>query len=277
MGLRIATNVQSLAAQRFLNLNRLAQNVSLERLSSGSRINRAGDDAAGLAISEKLRASIRSLRQANRNAGDGISLIQTAEGAMNEISNMLIRLRELSIQAASDTVGQTERSYVNKEIQNLKSEVQRISDTTEFNGTKLLNGTGAVLEIQVGINNDPLRDRLSYMAPEYNTTLEGLGITEVTTLTKEGAQMNLESLDHALTRLNEGRASLGALQNRLQSTMNNLTIYRENLEAANSRVRDTDFAEETSELTKMNILSQTNVAALSQANQNASLALKLLG
>lgn len=276
MGLRIATNVQSLAAQRFLNVNRLAQNLALERLSSGSRINRAGDDAAGLAISEKLRASIRSLRQANRNAGDGISLIQTAEGAMNEISNMLIRLRELSIQAASDTIGPTERSYTDKEIQNLKAEIQRISDTTEFNGTKLLNGTGPVLEIQIGMNNDPIGDRLAYMTPQYNTTVMGLGIMDVHSITKEGAQMNLSALDYALTKLNEGRASLGALQNRLQSTMNNLTIYRENLENANSRIRDTDFAEETSELTKMNILSQTNIAALSQANQNSAMALKLL-
>lgn len=276
MGLRIATNVQSLAAQRYLMNNTAKQNSSLEKLSSGSRINRAGDDAAGLAISEKLRASIRSLRQANRNAGDGISLIQTAEGAMNEISNMLIRLRELSIQAASDTIGQTERGYVDKEVQHLKSEIQRISDTTEFNGTKLLNGTSETLDIQVGMQNDPNNDRLKFHSPELATTIEFLGIQEISTASKEQAQQNLSSLDMALNRLNENRAALGALQNRLQSTIQNLTIYSENLDAANSRVRDTDFADETSALTKMNILSQTNIAALAQANQNPAMALKLL-
>lgn len=276
MGLRIATNVQSLAAQRYLTNNTAKQNSSLEKLSSGSRINRAGDDAAGLAISEKLRASIRSLRQANRNAGDGISLVQTAEGAMNEISSMLIRLRELSIQSASDTIGATERGYVDKEVQHLKSEIQRISDTTEFNGTKLLNGTSEALDIQVGIQNDEKNDRLQFHSPELTTTTEYLGISEVSTQTKEMAQENLTVLDGALNRLNSNRAALGALQNRLQSTIQNLTIYSENLDSANSRIRDTDFADETSSLTKMNILSQTNIAALAQANQNPAMALKLL-
>jgi flagellin len=153
MGLRIATNVQSLAAQRFLSNNHEMQNRSLERLSSGSRINRAGDDAAGLAISEKLKANIRSLRQAGRNANDGVSLIQVAEGSMNEISNILIRLRELSIQSSSDTIGDTERAFVDKEVQHLKSEIDRISNVTEFNGTKLLNGTSQTMDIQVGVNN----------------------------------------------------------------------------------------------------------------------------
>jgi flagellin len=276
MSLRIATNVQSLAAQRYLLNNHEEQNKSLERLSSGSRINKAGDDAAGLAISEKLKANIRSMKQASRNANDGVSLVQTAEGAMNEISNIMIRLRELSIQGASDTIGDTERGFINKEVQQLKSEVDRISNSTEFNGTKLLNGQGPDLDIQVGLNNNPAIDRFSYSTKSLQTNLSGFGLEDVSTASKEMSQTNLMKIDTALTHLNENRATLGALQNRLQSTINNLGIYRENLESANSRIRDTDMAEETANLTKSNILTQANVSVLGQANQNPQLALKLL-
>src|ERR1700733_14246036 len=162
MGFRIATNVQSLAAQRTLNLNREAQNRSLEKLSAGERITRAGDDAAGLAISEKLKAEIRSMRQANRNANDGISLIQVAEGGLNEIQNILIRLRELSMQAATDTVGDVERGFTDKEVQNLTQELSRIAQVTKFNGHPLLNGEGEALEFQVGTHNNPEQDRMLY-------------------------------------------------------------------------------------------------------------------
>jgi len=277
MSLRINTNVQALAAQRFLNNNHEAQNRSLEKLSSGSRINRAGDDAAGLAISEKLKANIRSMKQATRNANDGISLIQTAEGAMNEVGNILIRMRELSIQGASDTIGDTERGFIDKEVQHLKEEIDRISNSTEFNGTKLLNGTSPPLDIQIGINNNPVLDRFVFDSPSRNTTLAAMGLEGVSTMTKENSQNNLTSLDAAIVKLSENRSGLGALQNRLGSAINNLSIYRENLEAANSRIRDTDMAEEVSELTKENILTQTAVSVLSQANQNPQVALKLLG
>ena len=277
MSLRIATNVQALAGQRFLNQNHEAQNKSLERLASGQRINRAGDDAAGLAISEKLKANIRSMKQATRNANDGISLVQTAEGAMNEIGNVLIRLRELSIQGSSDTIGDVERGFIDKEVQALKEEVDRVSNSTEFNGTKLLNGTSSPLDIQIGIKNNPTLDRFVYDAPTRNTTLQAMGLGEVNTMTKEGSQANLVLLDNAISKLSENRSGLGALQNRLSSAINNMNIYRENLEGANSRIRDTDMAEETSELTKQNILTQANISVLSQANQNPQLALKLLG
>lgn len=276
MGLRIATNVQSLAAQRYLTNNTGLLNRSLERLSSGSRINKAGDDAAGLAISEKLKANIRSIKQASRNANDGVSLIQTAEGSMNEVSNILIRLRELSIQSASDTLGDTERGFINKEVQHLKQEIDRIANSTEFNGTKLLNGSVGNLDLQIGINNDPTLDRFVYDTKESTTSLEGLGIQTVSTANKEFAQGNLAMLDAAIQRLNSNRASLGALQNRLGSAINNLQIYHENLSNANSRIRDTDMAEETSEMAKQNILNQANVAVLGQANSNAQLALKLI-
>jgi flagellin len=277
MSLRIATNVQALAAQRYLNINHENQNNSLEKLSSGSRINKAGDDAAGLAISEKMKAGIRSMKQATRNANDGVSLIQTAEGSMNEIGNILIRLRELSIQGSSDTIGDTERGFIDKEVQHLKEEIDRISNSTEFNGTKLLNGTSPPLDIQIGVNNNPTLDRFVYDSPARNTTLEALGVSGVSTMGKESSQQNLIMLDTAITKLSENRAGLGALQNRLGSAINNMNIYRENLEAANSRIRDTDMAEETSQLTKENILSQASISVLGQANQNPQLALKLLG
>lgn len=277
MGLRIATNVQSLSAQRSLENNYKAQNAALEKLSSGQRINRAGDDAAGLAISEKLKSTIRSIKQAGRNANDGISLIQTAEGSMSEISNILIRLRELSMQGASDTISDTERGFIEKEVVNLKDEINRISSTTEFNGTYLLDGQTPPLEVQVGMHNDPTKDRLVYESSALTTTLESLGLDGVTVANKEGAQGNMNMIDGAISKLNENRSNLGALQNRLQSTINNLSVYRENIEAANSRIRDTDMAVETSENTKNQILTQANISVLSQANSNSSLALKLLG
>ena len=158
MGLRINTNVASLNAQRNLRGTRLSMNKSLEKLSSGQRINRAGDDAAGLAISENLKAQVRGLKQAERNAEDGISLVQIAEGALSEVSNILIRLRELGVQAASDTIGATERKFLNVEFEQLTSEVDRIANSTEFNRVPLLNGTGAVFDIQIGTRNDPISD-----------------------------------------------------------------------------------------------------------------------
>ena len=277
MGLRINTNIQALAAQRFLSINTENQKSALDHISSGSRINKAGDDAAGLAISEKLKAEIRSLRQAGRNANDGVSLIQVAEGGMNEISNILIRMRELSIQASSDTIGTVERGFVDKEIQQLKAEVDRISSSTEFDGYKLLNGTSAPLEVQVGTKNNPLLDRITYDSSTLAVSSDALGIGTVSTQSKESSQINLQMLDSAIEKLNGNRSTLGALQNRLNSTINNLSIYKENLEAANSRIRDTDMAEASSDLVKQNILAQTNVAILAQANQVPQLALKLLG
>ena len=277
MALRIATNIQSLNAQRNLTMNHDAQNKALERLSSGSRINRAGDDAAGMAISEKLKSNIRSMKQATRNANDGVALIQTAEGSMNEISNILVRLRELSVQSASDTISNVERAFVDKEVQNLKLEIDRIASSTEFNGLKLLSGEAENLEIQVGIGNDPSKDRFIYNTGDNKTSLSALGIGDIAVISRDNAQNNLEKLDFAITKLNENRSNLGALQNRLYSSINNMNIYRENLEGAFSRIRDTDMADETSELTKANILAQSGLSVLSQANQNPQMALKLLG
>lgn len=276
MGLRINTNVQSLNAQRNLSISNEKQALSLNKLSSGQRITKAGDDAAGLAISEKLKGSIRSLQQANRNANDGISLIQTAEGGINEVSNILLRLRELSVQAASDTVGDTERGFTNKEFQALKGEIDRIAQVTNYNGTSLLNGTGDTLDFQVGIQNSPENDRLQYNTSNSDVTLGKLGLSSTGTMSKGDAQENLSKIDMAIQSVNENRAGLGALQNRLQSTVNNLGTTTENLSAANSRIRDADMAVESSELTKQGILAQAGTAVLSQANSAQQLALKLL-
>ncbi len=276
MGLRINTNVAALNAQRTLANTTHSVQGSLERLSSGSRINKAGDDAAGLAISENLKAQIRGLRQAKRNTQDGISLVQVTEGGLNEISNILVRLRELSIQAASDTISDTERSFTDREFQLLKDEVQRIADTTNWNGTPVLNGAQDIVDIQVGTHNT-LNDRLSYDTSFANANLESLGIHEDAVSTKLGAQNSLGTIDDGIKRVQEIRSSLGAMQNRLQSTVRNLSIYDENLSAANSRIRDVDVAQESSTITKLNILQQSGVAVLGQANMSQNLALKLLG
>jgi flagellin len=276
MGMRVSTNMAAINAQR--NLMGSQKNIqdSLAKLSSGSRINKSADDAAGLAISENLNAQIRSARQANRNANDGISMVQTAEGGLNEIGNIIIRMRELGIQAASDTVGDTERGFVDKEIQQLKNELQRISGVTTWGKTKLLDGTTPTFDFQVGIYNNDFEDRISFDASTNVATLDALGLAGLDYTTKEGAQTALESLDAAQVNVNGMRSNLGALQNRLQSTVNNLGVAEENMSAANSRIRDTDVASASAELTRNSILLQTSTAALAQANQSNKVALSLV-
>lgn len=276
MGLRINTNVASLNAQRNLRGTRLSMNKSLEKLSSGQRINRAGDDAAGLAISENLKAQVRGLKQAERNAEDGISLVQIAEGALSEVSNILIRLRELSVQAASDTIGATERKFLNVEFEQLTSEIDRIANSTEFNRVPLLNGTGAVFDIQIGTRNDPISDRLTFDASSADVNVAALGLNLASVADKISAQNSLSSIDQAIISVSGIRADFGALQNRLQSTVNNIAVSIENLSAANSRVRDTDVAAETAELTRNNILMSAGTSVLSQANASTKQALSLI-
>lgn len=277
MGMRINTNVQSLAAQRSLGNVKRSQDASLEKLASGSRINKAGDDAAGLAISEKLKANIRGTQQATRNAGDGISMVQTAEGGLNEVSNILIRLRELSVQSASDTVGDTERSFTDMEFQSLVKEVDRIAESTKFNGKDLLNGQGDQMDLQIGIYNNEGLDRISYDPSSTSAKASDIGIDGLAVATKGGAQENLETLDKAIEKISGNRANLGALQNRLQSTISNLEVSTENLSAANSRIRDTDIAQQSAELARTNILSNSATSVLAQANQSNQGALRLVG
>ncbi|MGE0764573.1 MAG: flagellin [Bdellovibrionales bacterium] len=276
MGLRINTNTASLNAQRNLMGTKLGLDKNLERLSSGYRINRAGDDAAGLAISENLRAQIRGLKQASRNAQDGVSLVQVAEGGLNELSSILIRLRELSVQAASDTIGPVERQFLNVEYDQLVSEIDRIADGTEFNGTQLLSGTGSILDFQVGTRNDPNIDRLSFDASKADANSAALGVNLTSVADKASAQNALSAIDQAIVSVSAMRADFGAIQNRLQSTISNIAVSVENMSAANSRIRDVDVAEETAELTRNNILLNAGTSVLAQANQTAQTALSLL-
>jgi len=307
MGLRIATNVQSLNAQRNLGISNDMNNLAMEKMSSGFRINKASDDAAGLAISEKLRADYRSLIMARRNANDGVSLIQTAEGGLNEITNILSRLRELSVQGASDTIGTVERGFLNKEFSQLKDEIQRISRTTEFNGTLLLVGEQESvdeeirkrsnpypLELQVGKNyfesadskdnfnpTNIVRIDLSNINASVNEEGLNLGSSEedekASVATKEYAQHSISVVDDAITKVSSYRSTLGAIQSRLNSTITQLSIQAENNAATNSRIRDTDFAEETAKLAQSSILKQSGVAVLAQSNQIPALALRLIG
>lgn len=277
MGMRVTTNMGAINAQRNLIGSQRSIQKSMSQLASGSRINIAADDAAGLAISERLKASIRSARQANRNANDGISLVQTAEGGLNEIGNIITRLRELGIQAASDTVGGTERGFIDKEVQQLKSEVQRIATSTKWGSTNLLDGSTPVFDFQVGIYNNAEEDRISFDSSVNNAQLDSLGLAGLDYNMKEGAQEALSLLDSAQNQVNGYRADLGALQNRLTSTVDNLGVLEENMSAANSRIRDTDVASASSEQMRNSILLQAGTATLAQANQVNQLALKLIG
>lgn len=277
MGFRINTNVASLSAQRAVAQTAKDQQDSLQKLSSGSRINKASDDAAGLAISEKMKSEIRSARQADRNANDGVSMVQVAEGGLNEVQSILTRLRELAIQSASDTVGDTERGFTNMEYQNLVQELDRISQVTEFNGHKLLNGHGEKLDFQIGTKGDAATNAISYDVGAVNASAAELGMEGAEVSSKEGARSSLETVDKAIEKVSGQRSFLGGLQNRLVSTSNNLQVGIENMSAANSRIRDVDYAEETAKSAKNNILMAAGTSVLSQANMNGQAALKLIG
>ena len=277
MGMRITTNVASLNAQKVLVGNSREMQKSMAQLSTGSRITKAGDDAAGLAISENLKSQIRSYGQAMRNANDGISMIQTAEQSMGEVSNVITRLRELGVQAASDTIGDQERGFINKEVEALKSEIQRVAESASFGSRKLLNGTGGVYDIQIGTSNSDKTDWISYDSATTDVTTATLGIEDLDFSSKESARSGLSSLDVAQSSVNGSRANLGALQNRLSSSSDVINTMTENLSAANSRIRDTDVAASTSELARNNVLLQGTTATLAQANQLPQMALKLIG
>ena len=283
MGLRINTNLASLTAQKNLGRSQLALERSLDRLSSGLRITRASDDAAGLAISETLRAQIRGLRQAERNANDGISIIQTAEGSLNEISSILIRMRELGVQSSSSgSISNTERSFLQNEFSSLQSEITRIALSTKFGGRTLLDGSlsgaGNSVSFQVGIFNDAAVDRISLSIG--NATSSALNVEAgsggIAISTAASAQVSLGAIDSAINAVASLRGDLGAAQNRLQSTINALQSSTENLSAANSRIRDVDVAAETAALVRAQVLQQAGIAVLAQANVSSQAALALL-
>jgi flagellin len=276
MGLRIGTNLPSITAQRSLAGSSREIQKTFAQLSSGSRITKSADDAAGLSISENLKSTIRGYQQAGRNANDGISLVQTAEGGLGEISNILTRLRELGVQASSDTIGDQERSFIDKEVQQLKAETDRIAKTTRFGSIQLLDGSGGSYEFQVDVNNSE-NDRISFNASEQNATLSSLGVDGLDFSSKDGAREALEVVDTAQRQVNGYRANLGALQSRLVSTTDQIGVSVENLSAANSRIRDTDVANSTAELSRNNILQAASVSILAQANQTPNMAMKLMG
>lgn len=292
MGLRIKTNIASVNAQRNLGVSTSATGESMAKLSSGYRINKAADDAAGLAISESMKAKVRSLDQAKRNANDGISLVQVAEGSMNEVSNILVRLRELATQAASDTISNTERAYTNREYVQLVNEIDRIANITEWNSMPLLQGQEALgdetmFTIHVGAGDGVVENtdtiRIGIESLKINT--EDLGFGKEGEIgpenigddfTRETAAQKLVTIDSALQTIASNRSYLGAQQSRLNSTVNNLGVQIENLKSANSRIRDVDFAEETATWTQNRILQQAGMSVLAQANQAPEVALALL-
>jgi flagellin len=278
MPISLYSNVQSLNAQRNLGKTQFQLSSALSRLSSGQRINTAADDAPGLAISERLRSQIRSLSQAERNSYDGMSMLQTAEGAMNETYGMLSRMRELAVQASNATLGTIERGYLNQEYQSLQAEITRVATVTTFNGTQLLDGTATGLRIQVGINAGA-NDAILVSMQDMRATALGGAATFVSaqTLTSIAtAQASIGVIDAAIGDVSTARGAIGAFQNRLVVAAANLSSSRENLSAADSRIRDADIAEETAAMTRNNILMQAGVSVLAQANQLPSLALSLL-
>jgi flagellin len=292
MGIRIKSNIDSLMAQRQLSESQTELTDSLQRLSSGLRINKSSDDAAGLAISETMRAKIRSFAQAKRNASDGISFLQTGEGGLSELNNIVIRMRELTTQAASDTVGETERSLLNKEFQELGKEVNRIKDQTEFNGRKLLSPEEqADINIQVGVNfrksdgetnedNEIITLKFDDLT-ELNDSLTKL--SELSIEGENGRELGggqtediFSSLDDSMLKVTKTRAALGALQSRLNSTITSIDIGSENLSAAQSRIRDADYGAESAKFAQSKILVTAGTSVLAQANQLPETVLHLI-
>jgi flagellin len=274
MSLTINTNIMSLNAQRNLSTTQNALSKSMERLSSGLRINSAADDAAGLAISVGMDAQVKSMNQAVRNANDGVSLAQTAEGSLNETTNILTRMRELAQESATGTVSDAQRTSIQNEFTQLSSEIDRIANATQFNGANLLDGSlSAGVNFQIGTNNTG-NDSITMSVT--SATASALGLSSTSVSTQATAQSALASIDSAIASVSTLRGTLGAVQNRLQSTINNLQVAVENVSAAESRIRDVDVAAETANMTRANILVQAGVSILAQANQSPQAALKLL-
>jgi flagellin len=265
MSLRIQNNVEAFNAHRQLTATSSKTAKAMERLSSGYRVNRAADDAAGLAISEKMRSQIGGVAQAQRNAQDGVSLVQTAEGALTEVHSMLQRIRDLKVQSENGTLNDDDKGAIEKEVIALASEIDDISTQTKFNGIELLNGsTGATVSFQVGANAS------EQITADTSSITAGTGMTAVTGVdgtTNELADLTLENIDDAIEEVSTRRADLGAVQNRLEHRLNNLGAYQENLTASESRIRDVDMAQEMVNFSKLQILSQAGTAMLAQANQ----------
>ncbi len=276
MGLRINTNIASQEVQRNLKVSNAAQEAEFSKLSSGKRITKSADDAAGLAIAKKMEAETKGLRVASRNANDAISMVQVAEGGLNESSNILTRLRELSIQAGSDTVGDTERGYLSLEYEQLVQEADRIAKTTSFNGRPLLKGEGSTLSFQVGAYGGQ-DNQIEMDASQTDASVEGLGIGGSNVRDKQDALDNLDKIDGAIQKVSAFRANFGSVQSRLQSAINNIDTTVVNQESARSRIEDVDVAESTAKLASSQMKNAAGVATLAQANALGQQALRLIG
>lgn len=270
--MRVNTNIASISAQNALYESSYAMEKSIEKLSTGLRINRASDDAAGLAVSENLRAQVRGLKMSSRNAQDGISALQIGEGSLNEVSSISQRMRELAVEASTDTLTNTERGYLNQEYSQLTTEIDRIINVSEFNGEKLLNGNWANKTLQIGANNST-NDQMTIAITSMTSTSIGINSTSIGTASN--AQSAISSLDTAIDSVSSQRSNIGAYVNRLEHTVNNLNNSNLNVQSAESQIRDVDVGEEMANFTKTQILTQTGMAMLSQANATPSYALSL--
>lgn len=276
MPLTVNTNLAASNTLTKLNGTSRMLSASFQKISSGLRVNKAADDAAGLGVAENLNAAARGLRQAQRNANDGISLIQVAEGAADEVGNIIKRMRELAVQSSSETLEDTERAYIQDEFIELAGEVDRIASVTEFNGQLLSDGSLATVDVQVGLN-DTANDRITVTLGDLTAATLGVDTGSIDLSSAAGAQAALTGLDTALDTVNSYRSTFGAVENRLSSALRNLETQTENISAAESRIRDADFAYETAQMSKYQIMQQAGVAVLAQANQINQGALRLLG
>jgi flagellin len=276
MAIRINTNVESVFAQKHLARTQRSLRSTMEHLSSGLRLTRAADDAAGMGVSQKMRAHITSLKMAQRNANDGISLVQTAEGALSETGDILARMRELAVESASEVLQATERAYLQTEFTALQEEIERIADSTEFNGLNLADGSTTTVSVQVGIFNVAAQDRISVTLQDSQTATLGVNTTSIDLSSAANSQLSITEIDEAIDSVNNSRSNYGSVQNRLTSALRNLENYTENLVETESRIRDVDFASATADMSRHQIFSQAGISVLSQANSNPQAALSLL-
>jgi flagellin len=275
MSLTVRTNLSAMKAYHSLNQTQGSLSNTLGRISTGLRVVRAADDAAGLGVATNLSAQSNSLGQAMRNANDGISIIQTAEGAANEVTNILTRMRELAVQSSSETLADSERAYINDEFSQLNQEITRISNVTEFNGIQLTDGGITQVSAQIGIDNNA-NSRISISLGDLRATVLGVGLTTLDLSTSTGARTAIDAIDSAISTVNGYRSNYGAVQNRIESSIANSTTYMESLNAAESQIMDADFAQESTNMTKNQIMQQAGVAALAQAKNVNQAALSLL-
>ena len=275
--MRVSTNIQSMVAQRYVQQHTEEQSVEDSRLSSGERIVRAADDPSGLAISEKMKSLIRSNSQAERNSNDAVSLLQVAEGSLNTMQEIGSRLRELGMQASTDTVSDMDRTIIDKEFQQLTKEVERLTISTSFNGTNIIKDKDSVYDLQIGVNGDANLDRIRYDMSKIMDSSNNFGISNVNLRSKESSQNSLSKIDNMMTQISLSRAHLGAMQTRVNSSIQNLQVSRENLSDANSKIRDADFAKEAALRAKSQIAQSASLAMLKMSNEQPGVILKLVG